>query len=435
MLYGERSTSEYLKTFKGQLSRYNWREMSGRTYYTFPYEPLGKNTKPIDKINFQRDVLYQLKKSNRRAYRSRIVAEIDLNPTSQTPPHIHIATRELINLFGKPLRKSGIKRKGLIYKNDKQIAYLSVRYNTGASKKEIHAIFAPQRDFFQDLKLSYNIVTGDYDEFLNTYDLEQKIDEIEGNIEGHDFSDAMEKLHELERDKDVYIKMLSRKAYKAMLLMNKIDAQTALLNISKLTVRNLHSVLNTSEIFEERSSLRSISEIVADWVTNSPIKMQLPEIPTGKNQKNIYKQKIRNSLKKFKAHFDILYPLYIPVVLEAIYKPPLASKGFYKDLDNIMGWVIPIFHDVFKPPPSHLSMIDPDNVENGDLKKKIKNLPKSVKYSVSGFEIIEIPRHQNDKSRGYVVIGISPGSFASSSIWGRINKIIEIAEDMYDRHN
>ena len=66
---------------------------------------------------------------------------------------------------------------------------------------------------------------------------------------------------------------------------------------------------------------------------------------------------------------------------------------------------------------------------------KIKNLPKSVKYSVSGFEIIEIPRHQNDKSRGYVVIGISPGSFASSSIWGRINKIIEIAEDMYDRHN
>lgn len=129
MLYYDKSTSEYLKTLKGQLNRYNWRKLAGRTYYAFSFEPPGKNTNLIEKIEFQRKVLRKLKESNRRAYRARIAAEIDIYPTSQTPPHIHKASRELINLFEQPLQQSGINRKGLIYLNDKQIAYLSVRYN------------------------------------------------------------------------------------------------------------------------------------------------------------------------------------------------------------------------------------------------------------------------------------------------------------------
>jgi hypothetical protein len=435
MFYYDKSTSEYLKTLKGRLNRYNWRKLTGSTYYKFSSEPPGKNTNCIEKIEFQRKVLRKLKKSKKRAYRSRIAAEIDIYPTSQTPPHIHKASREMINLFEQPLKQSGITRKGLIYQNDNQIAYLSVRYNFDTSEKAIRAEFAPIRNFFEDLRLSYYIMTGDFDEFIDRCDLEEKINEIEGSREGRDFSRTMEKLHETERDKDAYIKMLGEKAYNAMLLMDKLDAQKALLNMSKLTVRDIHSVLNTSGIFEKSSALREISEIAADWVTNTPIKMQFPDIPTENNQTSIYKHKILTSLKKFKKQFSILYPLYTPVILEAIYKPPLASKSFYKDLDNIMGWFVPIFHDIFKPPPSHLSLIDPENIKDDDLKIKIQRLPKSVKYSVSGFEIIEIPRHQEDKSSGYVVIGIAPGSYASSSIRNRISKIIELAEDIYGWHH
>lgn len=48
-----------------------------------------------------------------------------------------------------------------------------------------------------------------------------------------------------------------------------------------------------------------------------------------------------------------------------------------------------------------------------------------VPYSVAGYEIVEVPRRPNDEEDGLLVVGLSPGSFASHSLWYRIDEIIE----------
>jgi hypothetical protein len=55
----------------------------------------------------------------------------------------------------------------------------------------------------------------------------------------------------------------------------------------------------------------------------------------------------------------------------------------------------------------------------------IRDIPKSVPYSVAGYEIVEIPRHSDDEEDGFLVVGLSPGSYASHSLWFRIDEAIE----------
>jgi len=146
--------SEYLQTPQGQYNRYHWRRMLGYTYYIFDREPPGQGTNNAQKADFQREILEEMKKHNRRAYRSKIVAEIWLDPSVQNPPHIHTAMKKLLDIFEQPLPESGIKRKGLIYQNDNQISYLSVRYHLGSVEGGIRAKFAPFRHFIDNLKLA-----------------------------------------------------------------------------------------------------------------------------------------------------------------------------------------------------------------------------------------------------------------------------------------
>lgn len=421
------TTSEYLQTPQGQYSRYLWRNLRGYSYYLFDREPPGKATGNSQKADFQGEILHEMKKNNRGSYRSRIVAEIRLDPTSKNPPHIHTAMKNLLDIFEKPLPQSGIGRKALIYQNDNQIAYLSVRYHLGSDEKGIRAKFAPFRCFAENLNLAHDILSGRYDDSLNRYDFEREIEEINSAHRDYDFSEAMRELRKLEEGKRDFIRLFSEKVYNSRHLMDIMRAQESLLAMSKLSVDDLYNIYNTSKVFQENFHLRELAKIVSEWVTASPIRMQLPSLPTKEDEKKPFKEEIRKCLIEFKSHYDILEPLYIPVVLEVIYKPPVASEGFYKDLDNIIReFILPIFHEEFKPPPTHASIFDTIEINDDKaLKEMIERIPKSVPYSVAGYELVEMPRHPEDKEDGLLVVGISPGSFVSHSLWYRIDEVIE----------
>lgn len=421
------TTSEYLETPQGQYSRYHWRRMRGYSYYIFDREPPGQGTNNAQKADFQHEILEKMKEHNRRSYRSKIVAEIWLDPTVQNPPHIHTAMKKILDIFESPLPESGIKRKGLIYQNDNQISYLSVRYHLGSGERGIRAKFATFQHFVDNLKLAYDILSGRYNDLINRFDFEREMEQINRYREDHDFSEAIEAFKRHEEEKEIFLKHFSKKAYNSMHFMNKMRVQEALLSMSKLSVDDLYNVFNTSEIFQNNVHIREIGEIVAGWVTDSPIRMQLPNLPTEEGQRNQYKEQIREGMRGFRTHYDILEPLYIPVIIEVIYKPPIASEGFYKDLDNIIrDFILPIFHDEFRPPPTHGAILSSVEYEDGDpLEGMIRDIPKSVPYSVAGYEIVEIPRNPNDEEDGFLVVGLSPGSYASHSLWYRIDEVIE----------
>jgi hypothetical protein len=129
-------------------------------------------------------------------------------------------------------------------------------------------------------------------------------------------------------------------------------------------------------------------------------------------------------MRRFLSEHKVLEPLHLPVILQVIYKPPLVSWEFYKDLDNIMRWILPIFNEIFKAPPTYLSKLDPAIVPDERLKKMICALPKNVPYSVAGYEIMEIPRKEGDEPQGFITIGIT-GGLTYQNLWNRVEDIIK----------
>lgn len=148
--------------------------------------------------------------------------------------------KNYLDLFEKPKQKS-IRRKGLIYQNDNQIAGLSVRYHLGNGKREIRARFYPFNYFLQDLYLAHEIVSGDYDKYSKHYHFERRISEIEGHRENYyDDDGSIDSLRELNRDKEKFLRVFGEDTYNAMILANRMQAQEQLLSRFRLSIRDLY---------------------------------------------------------------------------------------------------------------------------------------------------------------------------------------------------
>jgi len=89
-------------------------------------------------IEFQHDIMSQLKALGRDLIDPKLLL-MYRSPLLTHSPHVHTTVRELLNLFEKPIDGSGIKRERLVYLDDKDIAYLSVRYNIGHDRASITA--------------------------------------------------------------------------------------------------------------------------------------------------------------------------------------------------------------------------------------------------------------------------------------------------------
>ena len=421
--YSGMTDNEYLETGRGQYGRHLWRFKKGFSYYYFDLEPKSKKAMTKNqKVEFQRRLLDQIKKHSKRSYRDKIIAEFVINPSSNNPPHIHTAMKNILDLFGKPLHGSGIKRKGLVYNDDKQIIYLISRYNLDNIEAGITAFFYPFRSFLDDLKLANDILNENKldSSFLND------IGEVDDKI---DFNDNFDKYIRWVEDKETNIRLLGEDLYNLKVKFNKMKIQEEFFNSCRLKIKDIYYLYYSVGIITDRKftilRLEQLEELFRDqlnsiskWITNSPIKIKLPRIPITEGETRTFKDIVRERLRTYKDKYKILEPLYTPIALEVIYKPPIFSNGFYKDLDNIMRLIIPIFNETFNPPPSYLSVYD---FEERDMTQE---LPKSVKYSVMKYEIFEIPRSEDDTEDGFISMGITGGLSCFNSMWDRINKII-----------
>lgn len=437
-------------TPQGQYGRYKWRQRHHWSHYLFNMEPKSKKAmKKPEKVLFQQEILKQMKELHRTAYRSKIVAEFDIMPTSQNPPHIHTAMKNILDLFSKPLPESGIRRKGLVYQDDKQIAYLSVNYHLGNAIPLISASFVPLKNFLEDLKLTEEILAGEYDEFdyFDRRDFLEDIKEFEDLNEEPNEDLLWDEHRNLLRNKESYIKNFGQTIYESLIKLDRKQLQENFLKKCRLGVRNLYTLYRAAGEVSKFENLfnsdmqewsQNLTRDLVQWIVDSPVKIQLSRVPIKEGETQKFKDQIKDSLKKYKERFPILNPLYIPVSLEVIYKPPPVSAGFFKDLDNIMReHILPIFNEEFKPPPTFISTIELDKISDKTLREKfqqkIDGLPKSVKYSVTGYEIIEIPRHQKDRDNGFINIGITTSLFRSSSNLKNVNSIIEKWYQYHDR--
>lgn len=108
----------------------------------------------------------------------------------------------------------------------------------------------------------------------------------------------------------------------------------------------------------------------------------------------------------------------------------MTGVDFHKDLDNIMRIIVPIFHDEFKPPVSRFQVKDYYKVlENKDkyYQEAIGKLPKGINHQILGYEIVEIPRIQEDESNGYLTVAIAD-AFSNGllyKVWRMIEELVD----------
>lgn len=136
--------------------RFRWRALQ-RVRMKFP--GVGPNSKKLSNraldSSLQEAVHEQLARANRRTFRGQIALEVTTFGTGRDGkfPQLHATAKWLLDLLGsRRTTFAGTRRKYLLYKDDRQVKYLSFVCFSGRSRDAaIYATARPMRYFLRDL--------------------------------------------------------------------------------------------------------------------------------------------------------------------------------------------------------------------------------------------------------------------------------------------
>jgi hypothetical protein len=392
--------------------------------------------RPDEKAQFQSDILEQLNSQGKRQFRGPIAATISLSPSPGNPPQIHTAIKNLLDLFGAPLSTVKTKRTGLVYADDRQIAYLGVTYFPAFGTPRIIAQFASFKDFLLDLKLCRSILEEGSVDSSTLRRLGEAIDD-----DDFDTDFARRELGRIRRNRDQFITQFGAELYRSLEHNYRMQLQEDFLKTSRLSLNDIYSFYHASgqipeyeypsfpELRKLKESNRHLSQQMAQWLSRMPIRISLAKIPIQEGDSAMFTAELQESVSAYKAKAKILTPLLYPIRLEVIFKPPQTTGIFSKDLDNIMRQIVPVFTAEFRPPFSYQAHVDEDGSDNLDMTDSAmlqsSAIPHSLRTSVSGFDVFKVNRVNDDKDKGSISIGITGGIIMAESIWSRMDNLID----------
>ena len=105
----------------------------------------------FDKDEVQRQLLQQLSKRRRLAFRGPLVLRLDVTTSHKTPTHLHHIAKNLLDLFAKPRPALKTRRCSLLYLDDRQIHGLVVSCRHGETEPVISIEARSLGDFRADL--------------------------------------------------------------------------------------------------------------------------------------------------------------------------------------------------------------------------------------------------------------------------------------------
>jgi hypothetical protein len=219
----------YAQTRRRQVSQMSQRRMR-RFTLEIQQEPQSKNISPTDAVAFQKAVARRLDEYGSRAMTGSVFLQLEFTTTSKTPPAIYKLPKNYLDLLEIPRVDAGIGAKRLLYKNDRQVKALIVKYRLGVIHEEpsIWVTAEPMRDFLADLQLIEHIRRDDFEADDGYRWRGYGSDELErGPFEAEDRwnDDGFEKLVEFERDKASFVRLFGNDAYEAWREMLRLHAQ------------------------------------------------------------------------------------------------------------------------------------------------------------------------------------------------------------------
>jgi len=370
--------------------------------------PESKKSMGKNQVEIQKTIIDQMKKRDFRKIRSKIAIEIIVYSSEENPPRIERFVKNLLDLMHKKEILENVNDADFLpFEEDRDIKYLSVRYIFLSGKSQTFIHIRPFSSFISDLH------------FINTEIEKDKSD-------NDDFISIKEHYGDLIKDKEEYIKLLSKEAYKSMLDLATLDMQKSMssnMAISPFIIRLIYPKKGTTPA----STKDTYHKEWADSLINFPIRIKIPEIPTQKNTSKAYKAYIKNQLSSYVNKRPIFKNLKAPAIATVFYSPPAGKKEFYKDVDNIMlEYILPSFNDIFTPP---LSMLNVHMRKNDGFSKAI---PKSLNGSAMGYVIIELPKRYSEQQKGFLSLGFEVVDFDREGLIQSIDKKIESYLENYE---
>lgn len=391
---------DYILTQEGQKNLLFRRRLK-RLYFQIKHEPKSKNSiDEKEKKCFQQQVVQTLKDFKRRAYRSPVIMKIDFFCNRNNPPAIHTLAKNYLDLLSIPLPDSYIKRKRLLYKDDRLIKILIINYTLCSdSPSGISIKIDRLKNFFEDVKLVDRIIHNDFEDNLSycMFDMNELEEENNNNC-----SDPYEELQDLRERKNFIVKNIGHDAYKTMEDFAIQDIQKDYLQIGHLSISGLISLF--APFLNERMP-SDISQAILEIIKNHrnmmispPLALDLRHTPIKNGQTKIFKSNVKTVLKNFTKQFPILYPLKTTLGVIVLYVPPKTQSI---DLDNLARYIIPFVNETIQPP---ISFVNSTN-------------------SIKRCQLIELPRFDSDSDAGYVRLIFDNPFF--ESVWDKVDNVID----------
>ena len=415
----------YIETRRGQLSRHAGRRLR-RFHFGIDQPPQGKNIKPADAAAFQRALLRTLERRAQAAYRGPVFLRLEFFNQSKTPPSIQKLPKNYLDLLETPLKGSGIPRAHLLYRNDRQVKGLVVRYHLtsplGGPRVRVEA--EPFRDFLADLALVRRVEADDFrdeDGFRAWgYDPGEFRDKLFADPDEGSDDDALDRLRELGREEAWWVRSVGRDAFEAHEALLRAEVQRGHLRRTDLfTCRGLLWLYRDTP--PGRGALNRVLRIPRGWMLAPPFTLDLHHAPRREGDTDAFKTAVRSALEGYKRANRFLFPLSALLNVTILMVPP---EGGGKDLDNLARLILPAVHEVLEPPSDLLRTLGPLDADDETVREELRALPKGPRHSITEYRAFEIPRHPDDPRGGFVRLAVGDG-FMPVDFRGEIDSFLD----------
>ncbi|HSZ25791.1 MAG TPA: hypothetical protein VK766_08745 [Cytophagaceae bacterium] len=417
--------TEYLETIEGQ-SQERIKRWIKTNYLVIQQEPKSKTSiSQAEKIFFRQEVKRQLKERNRKVHTGDIILEIDFYTTKNNPPALHTLSKNYLDLLHKDIDED--KLGGLLFKDDGQIKILIANYHLnifGKQEPEIRITSYSLSSFIKDIELTDRIYTNKFDD-ADSFMHRRFIQETQREESMFDTSDYWEDLRSLEKNKEKHLKQFGEQFYDLQKHFLVRQIQEKYLKQNEIGIRDLTSIFQRRFSYNKRYSadkhFQNIWNITSGYIFLSSDFVGLGNAPTQEGETRIFKDKLQEQLKAFKEKHKVLFPLLQPINVTITFVPP---KHNVIDLDNLARYIVPFVNEIFRPPATHRLAYD-NKFLNQLLKTEMQITQRFPPHSITGYQLIHIPRKEEDPEAGRIDFIITDGFGLKSNVWHLVDDVID----------
>ncbi len=407
---------KYVETRRGQAASLHKRRMR-RFNLSIEQQPQSKNIGDADAVAFQQAVALQLDKTGASAFPAPVFLQLEFTTASKTPPAIYKLPKNYLDLLEVPRADAGIDRPRLLYKNDRQVKALIVRYRLEGANQQPHIWVQaePWRNLLADVDLLQKIRRDDFEDDGDSWRATGSDDFLppfaRDEYEDHD---GLEQLVEFQREKTSFVRAFGSDAYEAQHeMMRRSMQQEDLRHTDQFICSGVLSAFQDTPRTTggaQDIALARLAAATRNMSLGSPFVLDLHHAPHRKGDSEQFDVILRKALNEYKAKRPYLFPLTSQLCVTLLMVPPV-DRG--KDLDNLARLVLPALHEIWAPPSHIVHTINVGRIKDQTTRsyweRMQQELPKQPKHSITEYRAFELPRLPGDAAEGFVRLAVGEG--------------------------